>query len=103
MRKYAKRKLLSAGAAAFCLFMAGYSLWMENRLDAYASENIKFNECWLKTVGSKDSVGNISSWLTVEDVFIKQNDIDAALVLMSGNCINPPNFKALCYEDDETQ
>ena len=74
MRKYTKRKMISVGAAAFCLFMAGYSMWMGNRLDAYASENIKFSECWLKTIGSKETVGNISSGLTVEDVFIKQND-----------------------------
>lgn len=74
MKKYAKRKAITAGAAAFCLFMAGYSLWAGTPAEAYAAEGIKFKECWLKTVVAKEAAENVSSSLTIEDVYIERND-----------------------------
>ena len=74
MKKYERRKMISAGAAAFCLFMAAHSLWSGMQAEARESESVTFGECWLKTIGSKEAVGNIPSGFTVEDVFIERND-----------------------------
>ncbi|MBR1634786.1 MAG: hypothetical protein IJ682_06970 [Lachnospiraceae bacterium] len=74
MRRYTKRKMVSVTAAAFCLFMAGYSLFCGMHMTVYAAELVSFGKCVVRTVKSEDAIAGIPAGYTVKDLSIKRND-----------------------------
>ena len=74
MRKYTKRKMVSATAAVFCLVMAGCSLLGGMNMAVYAAEPVTFKKCTVRTVKSEHAIAGIPAGCTVKDLTIKCND-----------------------------